>query len=343
MSIKSIAKRMSKYYNLFMKKIIIFLTIIVFLFSNLIPQEKESLQKIYKLHSQKKYKEALKEVNKAMKQYSTSKRLIQLKYTILLKLKKYDEALQFIENEIKKRGEIEVMLAAKSNILLLQKKFNKALKVALKKDKITRIKSPWDCINIANIYIQKRNKMEALNWLDEAVKRGFIDYRQFENKKYNLLKNEKRLLNIIDKIKLIIGLGEKAKDFSIKLFSGETFTLSKQRGKVILVDFWAFWCKPCTQEIANIKKYYPELKSKGFEIIGISLDSIEKKARAFIKKENIEWKISCSGKVWKDPIVKRYGVNSIPSYWLIDKNGFLRSFGLNGERLKSAILQLLME
>jgi hypothetical protein len=53
--------------------------------------------------------------------------------------------------------------------------------------------------------------------------------------------------------------------------------------------------------------------------------------------------MSCSGQAWNDPTVVRYGVNSIPSLWLIDKKGFLRSFDLKGEELRKAIIELLAE
>ncbi len=93
----------------------------------------------------------------------------------------------------------------------------------------------------------------------------------------------------------------------------------------------------------QLKDLYKEFKGKGFEIIGISLDSNEKKLNEYIEKNELEWIFSFSGKVWKDDTALRYGVNSIPSYWLIDKRGILRSFGLKGEDLRKAVALLLAE
>lgn len=129
----------------------------------------------------------------------------------------------------------------------------------------------------------------------------------------------------------------------MKLLNGDDFTLFKQKGKVVLLDFWATWCDSCREEMPELIKIYGEFKTKGFEIIGISLDSSEVKLKEYIKQNNLEWKMSCSGQIWNDPTVVRYGVNSIPSLWLIDKKGFLRSFDLKGEELRKAIIELLTE
>ena len=326
-----------------MKKIVMAALIVSFLFIFLTADQKGTYQKIYQLYGQKKYNEALKMAERAMKDFGTSKDLQQLKYNILVKLKKYDEALAFINEEIQKSGETEKLVSARFNVLYRQGKLHEALKAALEKDKIAKSKSPWDCMNIMHVHLRLGNKQEALDWLQESVTRGFISYRILAGKRYELISREKRFYEIIETIKVAIGLGNPARSFSVRLLSGETFALSQQRGKVVLVDFWATWCNSCREEIPQLKNYYKEFKIKGFEIIGISLDSSEEKLKEFIKKDSLDWKFSLSGKVWKDETVMRYGVNSIPSHWLIDKRGILRSFGLKGEELRKAIALLVAE
>jgi len=85
------------------------------------------------------------------------------------------------------------------------------------------------------------------------------------------------------------------------------------------------------------------LNKKGLEIIGISLDVKKEKLEEYIKKEKLAWNISFSGKGWDDETAHAYGVRSIPSYWLIDKKGNLRHFGLREEALKKAIEELILE
>lgn len=302
-----------------------------------------TLKSIYQLYGQQKYDEVLPMIEKAIKEFGSLQELLKLKFNIFVAQKRYDAALAFINNEIKKSGETEPLLAAKFELLFRWGKLKEALEIAQKKDKITKPKSPWDSINIMHVYLRMGKKQDALDSLQEAVSRGFINYRILTDKKYISLAKETRFYEIIETIKVAIGLGYPARSFSAKLLDGEPFTLLQQKGKVVLLDFWATWCDSCKEEIPDLMKIYGEFKDKGFEMLGISLDSSEEKLRNYIKPNNLQWKMTCSGQVWNDPTVVRYGVNSLPSLWLIDKKGILRSFDIKGEELRQAIITLLAE
>ena len=104
---------------------------------------------------------------------------------------------------------------------------------------------------------------------------------------------------------------------------GRKVDLSKMKGKVVLIDFWATWCGPCVAEIPSLKKTYARLHKKGFEIVGISLDSKEDKLTEFVADKGMTWPQHFDGKGWSNTIAKEFGIRSIPAMWLIDTNGNL--------------------
>jgi thiol-disulfide isomerase/thioredoxin len=112
-------------------------------------------------------------------------------------------------------------------------------------------------------------------------------------------------------------------DIKFTATDGRKIDLAKMKGRVVLIDFWATWCGPCVREIPSVKKAYAKLHPKGFEIIGISLDSNEDKLKKFIKDKDMTWPQYFDGQGWKNKISTRYGIRSIPAMWLVDKQGNL--------------------
>jgi len=262
---------------------------------------------------------------------------------MLVRLEKLAEATEVINKAIQTFGEHPELLMQKLFLQMKQEKYKEALTTALRKDELVKDKSPFDCMDIVEVYIKLNNKDQALEWLEKAIDRGFTTLRSLDSPTLNLLKSDPRFEKIRKKMKDNIGFGKMAKDFTVKLNTGGDFQLSKQKGKVVLIDFWATWCGPCRKEIPNLKQYYQAFKGKGFEIIGISLDKQEAQLKEYLEKEKLPWKISFSGKFWNDETARLYKVHAIPSYWLVDKKGVLRHFGLRGEQLKKAVEELLAE
>ena len=100
--------------------------------------------------------------------------------------------------------------------------------------------------------------------------------------------------------------------------------ITKLKGKVVLIDFWATWCGPCVAELPNVKKAYEELHDQGFEIVGVSFDEDCDTLKKFVDKNKMPWPQFCDGGGWKNAINQEFGINAIPAMYLIDKKGVLR-------------------
>ncbi|RBP47549.1 thiol-disulfide isomerase/thioredoxin [Roseimicrobium gellanilyticum] len=132
-------------------------------------------------------------------------------------------------------------------------------------------------------------------------------------------------------ITALAGIKDKPLDLKFTAVDGREIDLSKMRGKVVLIDFWAVWCGPCVAEMPNVLKAYEKLHPKGFEIVGISLDQDKAKLEAFVKDKGMAWPQYFDGKGWKNDISTKYGINSIPAMWLVDKKGMVVSTNARGK------------
>ena len=118
-------------------------------------------------------------------------------------------------------------------------------------------------------------------------------------------------------------LGKPVPDFSANDLNGKPISLQDYHGKVVLIDFWAVWNSFCINDILNVKKIYETYRDEGFDIIGVSLDTDEAKLRNFLKENNIPWRQIFSGQERQCPLVQQSDVRSIPTRWLIDRDGKL--------------------
>lgn len=138
-----------------------------------------------------------------------------------------------------------------------------------------------------------------------------------------------------------VKVGQVAPDFTLPDPSGKMISLSSFRGKFVLVDFWASWCGPCRQENPNVVKAYQQYKGKNFTILGVSLDKTKDKWQEAIKADGLVWSHVSDLKFWDSSVVPLYGLNAIPTNFLLDPQGKVIASNLRGPALEAKLQEVL--
>jgi len=112
----------------------------------------------------------------------------------------------------------------------------------------------------------------------------------------------------------------KAPDFTLRDVSGKTVSLSSLKGKVILLNFWATWCPPCKAEMPSMNKLYKSLRQRGLEVIAVSTDTSLVSVKDYLNSSRFDFTIVHDE---QRTIAKQYKVFSMPTTFLIDRNGFI--------------------
>lgn len=134
-----------------------------------------------------------------------------------------------------------------------------------------------------------------------------------------------------------------APDFSLTTFNGAQFRLSDQRGKVVVINFWASWCIPCRTEAPALQATWEHYKEKGVLFIGVDYADTDDNALAFIKEFGITY---LNGPDVGIKIFSAYRVQGVPETFVIDQQGNVAQFlyaGVNEKQLSSAIDLLLVQ
>lgn len=137
-------------------------------------------------------------------------------------------------------------------------------------------------------------------------------------------------------------IGDQFIDFTMSGADGKPRKLSDLKGKIILLEFWASWCRPCRVENPNLVKTYKTFKPQGFEIFAVSLDTNKGYWTKAIEKDGLEWPHVSDLKGRENKAVLLYVINGIPDNLLINEAGMVIGRNLRGEELNQKLSELML-
>lgn len=153
------------------------------------------------------------------------------------------------------------------------------------------------------------------------------------------------IVGLKEKIEILktVDIGQKASDFTMNDPEGVPvrFYDVLSGNKVLLLDFWAAWCGPCRKENPFVVDTYNKYQSKGFTVLGVSLDRDRESWIKAIEEDKLTWTHVSNVSYWDNPVAKMYAVSAIPTNYLIDGNGIIIGKNLRGVALKEKVREFL--
>lgn len=140
-------------------------------------------------------------------------------------------------------------------------------------------------------------------------------------------------------------VGQKAPEFTLTDFDGNTYSTANLKGKVVVLNFWASWCKPCEQEADELEEAWQNYRPRGDVVfLGVAWTDTDKKSLEYLRKFNITYP---NGPDLGTRIAQSYRITGVPETYIIDQNGVLAyvklSQFLSVQEIQAAIDPLLKD
>ena len=116
-------------------------------------------------------------------------------------------------------------------------------------------------------------------------------------------------------------VGKAAPDFQLQNLDGQSISLNDLKGKPVLVNFWATWCRPCVSEMPYIQEIYDEWSGKGLIVLAINIGDSSSEAEQFLQDHNLSLPVLLDT---NKAVAQRYNIRGIPTTFFIDKDGIIQ-------------------
>lgn len=135
-------------------------------------------------------------------------------------------------------------------------------------------------------------------------------------------------------------VGKAAPDFELQNLDGQSISLSELKGKPVLINFWATWCRPCVFEMPYLQQIHEEWSDKGLVVLAINIGDSSTEVEGFLQNHNFSLPVLLDT---TEVVAQKYGIRPIPTTFFIDKDGIVRNKIIGAFPSKAAIESRLNE